>query len=250
MSDIAAGAITDSNAGFTIGGVFERTFSILGRNFVPFFLLSAVATLPYLAFYWIQSAAPLALAKPGAALALPFIIGFVLKMFTQAVILHAAFQDLRGRPISINDSFRVGFARFLPIVGLIILEGLGVGLGTVLLVVPGIILLLMWYLALPACVVERLGPVASLSRSAALTKGHRWKILGLILVLGIAGGIIAAVLPLAAKMVLGRIGFVVVQYLVQALIAVINGIIVIVLYRNLRVAKEGLDTEQIAAVFD
>jgi hypothetical protein len=250
MSDIAGGTVIDSNTGFTIGDVFERTFSILGRNFVPFFLLSAVATLPYLAFYWIQSAAPLAPTRPGAAMALPFIIGFVLKMFTQAVILHAAFQDLRGRPISINDSFRVGFARFLPIVGLIILEGLGIVLGSILLVVPGIILMLMWYLALPACVVEQLGPVKSLSRSAELTKGHRWKILGLILVVGIAGGIVAGVLPLLTKMILGRIGFVVVQYLVQALIAVVNGIIVVVLYRNLRVAKEGLDTEQIAAVFD
>src|SRR5215475_5262435 len=36
----------------------------------------------------------------------------------------------------------------------------------------------MWFVAVPACVEERLGPWTSLRRSRDLTKGHRWKLCG------------------------------------------------------------------------
>ena len=35
-------------------------------------------------------------------------------------------------------------------------------LGFILLIVPGLILFTMWFVATPACVVERLGPMRSL----------------------------------------------------------------------------------------
>ncbi len=46
------------------------------------------------------------------------------------------------------------------------------------LLVPGFILLIMWFVAIPVCVVEQRGSWASMQRSAELTKGHRWKISG------------------------------------------------------------------------
>jgi len=248
MSDVTSEAATDSGAGFMIGDVLGRSFSILGRNFVPFALLSAVASLPYLPYYLTMAPGKLVTPNP-TAFALPLVLGFVLRMFVQAIILNAAFQDMRGRTVSVGESFRVGISRFLPIIGVIILEGLGVGFGMLLLIVPGIILMLMWYVALPACVVERIGPIESLGRSAALTKGHRWKILGLILLVGIVGGVIGAVFGAVAA-IFGHIGLAIVQYLVQVVVTVYSAILVIVLYRDLRAAKEGIDTEQIAAVFD
>ena len=248
MSDIAGGAAPNSGAGFMIGDVLGRSFSILGRNFVPFSVLSAFASLPYLAIY--LSAVPGQMIQPNpGAIFLPTAVGFVLRMFIQAIILHGAFQDMRGRSVSLGESLRVGISRFLPILGVIILEGLGIGLGMVLLLVPGIILMLMWYVALPACVVEQIGPVESLRRSAALTKGHRWKILGLVLLVAIVGGVVLGVIGAVAAM-FGHIGLALVQYLVQVLVSVYSAILVIVLYRDLRAAKEGLGTEQIAAVFD
>ncbi len=248
MSDITSGAATDSNAGFMIGDVLGRSFSILGRNFVPFAVLSAVASLPYLPYY--LSMAPGKVVAPNpTAFVLPLALSFVLRMFVQAIILNAAFQDMRGRTVSIGESFRVGISRFLPIIGVIILVGLGIAFGMLLLIVPGVILMLMWYVALPACVVERIGPIESLGRSAALTKGHRWKIFGLILLIGIGGAVIGGVIGAVAA-ILGHIVLAIAQYLVQVLVSVYGAILVIVLYRDLRTAKEGIDTEQIAAVFD
>jgi hypothetical protein len=45
----------------------------------------------------------------------------------------------------------------------------------------------MWCLGTPACVIELTGPWASLKRSAQLTKGYRWKIFGLLLLLAFVG---------------------------------------------------------------
>src|SRR5207302_7500833 len=96
----------------------------------------------------------------------------------QAVILHAAFQDMRGRAVNLGESLSVGLRRFLPIIGASILLSLGAAVGMLLLIVPGLILLTMWYVAIPACVVEELGPARSLGRSSELTRGNRWKIFG------------------------------------------------------------------------
>jgi hypothetical protein len=55
----------------------------------------------------------------------------------------------------------------------------GMMAGMVLLVVPGIIVALMWVLVIQVMIVERLGIVDAFKRSRALTKGHRWALLGL-----------------------------------------------------------------------
>jgi len=119
-----------------------------------------------------------------------------------------------------------------------------------LVVVPGLILATMWYLAVPVCVVENLGVFASMKRSAALTKGHRWKVFGLLVLVGLGSAIFAMAVSAIAKLLLGRIALVILQYLVQALVAVFGALLVVVVYRDLRAARDGIDTEQIAAVFD
>ena len=72
-----------------------------------------------------------------------------------------------------------------------------------LLVIPALILYVMWFVAIPVCVVEQLGPFRSLGRSRQLTKGHRWKILGLLLVILIPALIVGAILGGITVFVLG-----------------------------------------------
>jgi hypothetical protein len=133
-------------------------------------------------------------------------------------------------------------------------------LGALLFVVPGVILYLVWFVATPACVVERLGVFRSMGRSAELTKGHCWSIFGLQLVILISamivGSIASAVAPailgaagasaLAASTALGQI----VSLVWGAIWTAFYAIVMAVTYHDLRVAKEGVDTEQIAAVFE
>lgn len=70
--------------------------------------------------------------------------------------------------------------RFLAILGMGILSGVAILLGLILLVVPGIILLVRWFIAVPVLVGEEAGVIESLQRSWAETSGRFLPILGTI----------------------------------------------------------------------
>jgi len=85
-------------------------------------------------------------------------------------------------------------------------------------------------------------------RSADLTKGYRWKIFGVMFLLALLS-IVASILQImlavynqmAANILLISWSLVWLAYW---------NCNIIMIYHDLRVAKEGVDTEQIAAIFD
>jgi hypothetical protein len=235
---------------FRIGRVFSRTSTVLSRNLLIFFVVTVVANLP--GTLLLRNATDAAAADPGRAGGMIFLGSFltlVLSTLSQAVVLYGAFQDMRGRQVNLGESLKVGLSRFFPIIGLAILVSLGIGFGMVLLIIPGLILLTMWFVATPACVVERLGPFRSMGRSSQLTKGHRWKILGLFIVLALGGAIVSGVLEAVLGMFGGALTLIG-GLLWNGIWGAFYAIAAVVTYHDLRVAKEGTDTEQIAAVFD
>jgi uncharacterized membrane protein len=261
MTDISS-ATLETGAGFSIGQVFERSFSILFKNLAPFLILSAVAMSPYLILYWDQAA--LSFAQPGVVAADPtrvfrnygysfaisLILGAIFKTLCEAAILFGAFQVMRGQPFQVADSLRKGLGRFWAIIGLVIVQSIAEGFGFILLIVPGLILMSMWYVALSACVVERLGPMTSLSRSAALTKGSRWKVFGLLIVLFLLGAILGGVINGTGLASGSKIVYVAGQFILQVAVVAFGSIVGVVVYHDLRVSREGIDTDRIAAVFD
>src|SRR5262249_57444031 len=85
----------------------------------------------------------------------------VFDTFGKAVLVHAVFQDMRGGGrIRLMESLNVSLRRFWPLIGLAFASFL-TSLGF-LLIVPGLLLSTIWFVALPACIVERLGPPPSL----------------------------------------------------------------------------------------
>jgi hypothetical protein len=206
---------------------------------------------------------PIPQADPFANLGLTLVLAvllIVLGTVSQAVVLYGAFQVMRGKPINLAESARIGLRRFFPIVGLAISMTLLIFLASLLFVIPGLMLYTMWFVATPVCVVEQLGPWRSMGRSRALTKGHRWKIFGLMLLIIlpalIFGAIVGALmfaatggfLAMAAALstTLGQI----VNLIWNAIWTAFYAIVIVVSYHDLRVAREGIDTEQIAAVFE
>jgi hypothetical protein len=233
---------------FRVGDVLSRGFAICMANFPFFFAITFVVSLPNLLFLLNQD--PL---NPAATFGWRFGVSIALVMILsqlgQAVILFGAFQQLRGQPLRPGEAFSRALARFFPLLGLAILYGLGIMLGSMLLVVPGLILLVMWAVAVPVCVVEGLGPVASLGRSRELTKGHRWKIFGLLALLLI----VSAVGNKLVGLILSPVGIMAAALgtvIWAALLGAFWHCVIIMAYHDLRVAKEGVSTEQIASVFD
>lgn len=245
--------LTAAPSSFRVGAVFSRTFELLFRDFVKFFLLTAIAWSPFLLFLLLSLGAAgggPAGAGRGALAGVSVVLWAVFSVLGQAVIFYGAFQQMLNRSFAIGESLKRGLARFFPIIGLLICLTLGVGLGFVLLIIPGVILWVMWSVAAPVCVVEGEGPLASLSRSARLTKGNRWRIFGVVLVIDIVSqlgqGVVQLGLSEAAGVLVGAIG----TFLWMALAQTFSSIAVAVIYHDLRVAQEGIDVERIAAVFD
>jgi uncharacterized membrane protein len=253
---VALTTVKSAEHDFRIGRVISRMTTAFTRNFPFFFVLAALASLPTL--FLTETAAT-------AALLWLFLV-LVFHFVSHAMIAHTAFQDMRGRPVNLGESLGVGLQRFFPVIGLLLVipvliavgvalliagisimsPNLGYTLGFILLV-ASLILAPMWYVGLPVCVVEQLGPLASLDRSSQLTKGHRWKIFGLLL-------IIALVIAVPVEYILGAVGI--------PLLATIGTLIwkgissafyataVVATYHDLRLAKEGPEMGQLAAVFD
>jgi MFS family permease len=240
---------------FSVGRVLNRTFSVLTRNFLTFFTVTAVASLPSVLLSQSASLDPSMATGEDMALGvglllLGMFVGIVLYTLSQPIVLYGAFQDMRGRPVSLTESLQVGLRRFFSILGLAISMSLLMALGFIFFVVPGFILMSMWFVATPVCVVEQLGPFSSMGRSRRLTKGYRWRIFGLILLLFLISGIISPTLGLAMGAIGGKALVLIGALVWSGVWGAFYAIAAVVAYHDLRAAKEGIDIEQIAAVFD
>ena len=235
-----------------VGHVLSRAWDVFSANFVKFVIITAIVTLPNTLLF---------VNTPEVSQGVPpdagffwrvfggLVVAIFLNMLAQAVILYIAFQYLRGRLAPLGDALQHGLSRLLPIIGVVVLSILGIWAGLLLLIVPGIMLALRWMVAMPVCVVERLGPVESLKRSAVLTKGYRWKIFGIFLLLWLINIALGIVIKLFSYMV-GPTATLVINFLWTAVWAAYFNSLWVMIYHDLRVAKEGVDTEQIASVFD
>jgi len=158
-----------------------------------------------------------------------------------------AVQHLAGRPVTVGGMLGAMARRALTLVVAGALALLAIYLGLILLVVPGVLWGLSYSLVAPVVLAEELGPRASLRRSRALAKGSRWTLLGTYAVCGLAAAApswIGMGLSFAAPLAGG---------LITLLGSVILGPIALVApavaYHDLRVAKEGASSEELARVF-
>jgi len=250
MADTPVARARFVDGDFGIGRVLRRSASVLCRYFLPFSAVTAVVNLPVLLLVEGEAIAVDTPAEFAVWLSLVFMLSFVLGSLSQGVILHAAFQDVRGGPVSLSRSLSVGLTRCLPVIGLAIISGVLIGLAGLLLIVPGLVLLTIWFVGVPVCGVERLGLWASLKRSDELTTGHRWKIFGLILLLLVVGAIVSISIEYLLKPIVGVVPTFLVTLTWDGIGGAYYSVASVVAYHDLRAHKEGIDIEPLAAVFD
>lgn len=254
-ADIAGEASSETGSGFTIGDILGRSLSIFRRNFGALILLGGLIMLPYLVALLTNIQHPNAVL--GAAIGgrmtssdrlWTFLLP-VLQTVAEIAVVSGTLMELSGQPVRVVEMVRNAAKRFWPTLGVVILQGFGVVIGLVLLVVPGLIALTMLYVAVPVCVIEQRSATASLNRSAALTKGHRWSVFGLLLVVILGGAVIMLLVEQVALMTAGPIGQAIAEYLEQVAYIPFTAIVGTVLYQALRTAKEGPGIEMISEVF-
>ncbi|MGO1074858.1 hypothetical protein [Inquilinus sp. CA228] len=242
-------AMPDRGIGdFRVGDAFSRSFEIFSRHFVAFLVLALLSNLPVFLYLFVLTQG-VGAGNPGMAAGISGFLGFLGSLIANGAIIYGVVQTLRNQSFSVGRCLTIGLSALIPILGVSITVGVLVMLGMILLIVPGIMVFCAYYVAVPAAVVERPGVFASLSRSGVLTKGHRWRIFGILVVVVIASAAVQAL----AEVILGTMGLYAAVFgplaltsIVSAFGAVVNGVV----YYQLRVAKEGVDIEEIARVFD
>jgi hypothetical protein len=123
------------------------------------------------------------------------LVSLLIHGFLEAAIIAVAVATIAGRPLEPREVLAAGAKFFLPLFAVNLLAFLGIALGCILLVVPGIILALTWMVVAPALMVERTGITDVFGRSAELTRDNRWRLFALLVlyvlansILGDAGG--------------------------------------------------------------
>jgi uncharacterized protein DUF6159 len=247
MSEMSLPATTFAERDFRVGEAMNKAITMLSRNLLPFSIVTGIAALPQVLLFdrhsQFQKPSDAALVVAGLVLTM------VLSALSQAVVLYGSFESMRGGQPDVLTSFRHAWRRFVPVIGVAILTAILAALAGILLIFPAFMLITAWYVATPVCVVERIGPWQAMKRSAVLTKGHRWKLFGVVIVVAILGAIgsgMVAVTTMGAGVTIG----IVAKLIWSALFGAYAAILVVVIYHDLRVAKEGVNTDQIAAVFE
>jgi hypothetical protein len=216
-----------------VGAIIRRTFQI--------YVDQAPVLMPAAAVVFVISAVfgvLLVAASPGLAFIALIVSLVATTLFTGMVVeLVSDIQDGR-RDANAGQLLRT----VTPVLGQLILvgvvAGIGILIGFILIVIPGLILATLWSVAAPVVVLERPGGLRALGRSRALVRGNGWNVFAVILLLVILVGIVGAGIEVAGDAAGTGVGLVV-RVVVGILTAPISALAAAVLYFDLRKAHGG-----------
>jgi hypothetical protein len=158
------------------------------------------------------------------------LVGFVTSVLAGATVQTAVLtgsSDLNAAMSSVTP-------RLLPLIGLSLIVGIAIGVGAILLLVPGIIAACALFAAVPLFLDQNTGVADSLQRSVELTKGNWLRIFFMLAIFGIVAGIAFVIIIKIFGLILGGLGVAVAGWLLAGVLGAYAEILVVVAYRKLR----------------
>jgi len=143
----------------------------------------------------------------------PSIIGTVINLALGTLISMGAtafYLAAHDNPDTADLSLLWHPRPFWKYLGASLLLSLAVAIGLVLLIVPGVIFGLMFMFATFIVIERELGPIDAMNASNQLTRGHKWQLLGLVLLLVLINllGLMALVVGLLVSIPVSTLAFV------------------------------------------
>lgn len=180
----------------------------------------------------------------------------LLNSLASAGIAAGVVKRLGGAPGSIWSGLGDGLARIVPALGIAALTAVAVITGLLMLLVPGVLVMCVCYVAIPAEVIERRGTVRSIVRSRELTGGHLWQIFAILLLVWVVHMATSYGLEhaLRAAAPTGTVGealrrFVYADLSRLLVVGSFAAVIQAVAYEHLRREKDGASPGELAGVF-
>jgi hypothetical protein len=270
---------------FTVRGVISASLSLvyanIGRFLVIFLAIGLPAALLIGATVMMLTTVSRSTASPGIdftlkgdktsqVLFMSFLALLILVAYSliQAAITDGAWQNLRGRKLRIGAALsgavtvlpRVALAGLVFSVALVVVISIPVALlqivlpaavgavtGLVMLAIVAVAIVRYWVFV-PVVVIERAGPLACFRRSAALSRGHRWEILGILALVMLANWLVSLAAHLLPGIGAPAAGAAL-EIAAALFFTALSAVLATVAYYLLRAEKDG-PVEDAATVFD
>lgn len=239
----------------SVGEIITQAFSLYSSNFILFFTPFLVAGLITGTFslavnYYLPLPAPPAPEAPFeeiiawlpgfiatliAVALLTGIISWIISRVVEGTVVKCTSDLLEKGESSLSEGLGFTVSKLFSLLGAGIVTGILIAIGFVCLIIPGIILLIMFSLVVPAIIIEEKGVFESLGRSRRLVS-RRW---GKTFVLLLIVGIIIAILSAIAGLLAAPFGLAssIVSAIITALIQPILPLAMVLLYYSM-IARE------------
>ena len=211
-----------------VGDVIGRAFAIYKDNFV-------ILLLAALLVFAVTALAVLVL--PGVLAIIAIVLTVVIATFYQGMVVELVrdVQDGR-RDHTLGELFKSVSPVALPLFVVALLAGLGIAIGFVFLIIPGLILLTIWAVVAPVVVLENPGIGKTFGRSRELVRDNGWRVFGVIVLVFLITIVLSFLIGIIGA-IFGDVGNAIGQWLGNAITAPISALVAAVLYFRLREAK-------------
>jgi hypothetical protein len=183
----------------SVGAVLGEAWDLYKRFLWQFFLTALVvfAVLDLLSALAVEAAGDSVAADAFWSI-VAVVIGVIGYFWVQAALVELV-RDVRdGRADrTVAGTYRAVQPRLGTVIVAGILAAIGIGIGFVLLVVPGLFLLTIWSMLVPVIVIEGRAAGESFTRSREIVQGNGWSVFGLILVTFLLVAFASAVIRIA-----------------------------------------------------
>ena len=167
------------------------------------------------------------------------VVSLIAFFWLQAALVKAVDDVRDGRAdLSLGETFAQAREQLPSVAVAAILAGLGIVLGLILLIVPGLILMTLWAVIVPVVVLERRSAGEAFGRSRELVRGNGWGVFGVIVLMVLLLIGFGIVLSLLLSPLADWLQSFVSQIVSGTLTAPFVAIVLTLLYFRLRAAKE------------
>jgi hypothetical protein len=188
-----------------LGALLRDSLTVYFRHFGTFLALGALVVVPseliVRGLGMEQLTADYDSTPSFAEMAVPAAVSYlVVAPLITAICVHALRSVAAGGSPGAREAILNGLESFRPIFFAVLLAALGIALGLLLFILPGVYLFIRWYFVPQSVVIERARDAAALRASGRLVSGAWWRTFGMVVVANVLVVLVTAVVgaPFAA----------------------------------------------------
>lgn len=238
------------------GGVFRESIAAYRHRFGTLIATAAVLDLPYAVLYYVLAKEPPALSPIPTNEEISAFLGsmgpwLVIRLLITSILFAAVIRTVGETYAGVESSWRettaAAISRMVALAVVTVLFWSGVTLGSALFVLPGVFLIVAWSATLGAVIIEGAGPLTAFARSWLITAGRRMTIFGVLATASalviVANLVLVVVLGTVLGLLVGDLAAFLASEIVWVVTQPFIAVVLAVLYLDLRVRKEHLDTD-------